>query len=201
MPRRNNNTIALSKQRIDADIAKLLLRFANDLATPSYLPGTDIKEMQKYVGSKPGSDAPPRRHAPFSHTELPRSVPDGDDGVVVTPSWFRYVNMDGHSEGQTIPEGYHWDIEYYRREDDSLVTRPVLVELQSGPLEDEGDEGFAEEGSADDDSVDEGFLKWITLDGGQMARHAMSGRRKSERAVDPSSFMVRLHSASLQHQH
>ena len=90
----------------------------------SYFHMDDLTKMQSRMGFRPGSDATnPRRPYPFADTEMPRAI----SGGVKSASWFRYANMDGPTE--SIPEGYHWDVEYYRREDGSLSTRPDLAPI------------------------------------------------------------------------
>jgi hypothetical protein len=101
------------------------------IQTPSYFPLSAMIEMQKHVGYRPNSNAkPPRQSLSFTGTEQPRNVQPG--GEVSTPSWFRYANIDGPSQSYApMPSGYQWDIEYYRREDGTLMTNPALAKIPS----------------------------------------------------------------------
>ena len=78
-------------------------------------------------------DSPERPYfGPFAATEMPRQLTDG----TVTPSWFRYANMDIQDQGDAaMPKDYEWQVKYYRREDGRMITQPVLAEKWEDPPE------------------------------------------------------------------
>jgi hypothetical protein len=137
----STNIARLNERRQIAKETRELLVLLR-MQTPTYFPVSALVELQKYVGYKPKSNAHSRRKQyPVSSTEMPRTIPLTSterpralNNGVSTPSWFRYANIDGQDQDYApIPEGYNWDVEYFRREDGSLVTQPALVEIPITP--------------------------------------------------------------------
>lgn len=133
------------RKQIAKETRELLVRLR--METPTYFPTNALVELQKYVGYRAKSNARSRRkQTPFSSTEMPRAVPLTSnelprplDNGVSTPSWFRYANIDGQDQDYApMPDGYHWDVEYFRREDGCLITQPALVEIPPMPTHQEG---------------------------------------------------------------
>lgn len=124
MPEHNPSRTAQQQREGLEQTHKTLAKL--DMFTPSYFPVHAVIEMQKVVGVKPKSNPKPqRKQYPYTATELPRPI----DGDVVTPSWY-----GGNEQYGPLPEGYYWDVQYFRREDGSLLTQPALVELPKPPV-------------------------------------------------------------------
>lgn len=130
MPRLNLAATHERRLQVTEETRRLLI--AHDVQTPNYFPIIALIEMQKHVGYKPNSNTRTRRRQnPFSSTEMPRTI----EGRITTPSWLRYANIDGQNQyyAAVLP-GYHWDVEYYRCEDGSLITYPALAKLPELPV-------------------------------------------------------------------